>query len=71
MSAGNVWFEQDRFGKKVALNTKIVPVDNDSFALLQQQSFFFNCCASVHTSIYQTHLPTKFMSLISLTAICY
>ena len=32
MSAGNVWFEQDRFGKKVALNTKIVPVDNDSFS---------------------------------------
>ena len=31
MTAGNVWPEQDRFGKKVALNTKIVPVDNDSF----------------------------------------
>ena len=49
MSAGNVWFEQDRFGKKVALNTKIVPVDNDSFVqtfarFLLEQSFIFNCC---------------------------
>ena len=35
--------------KKVALNTKIVPVDNDSFVktfarFLLEQSFIFNCC---------------------------